>query len=75
METLSATAADFARCSLDKPAFVVAVDLVGGKTVHREIMIGGAASGGGRFATVGGADAVFVLPRTTVSALTASLTQ
>ena len=53
----------------------VAVDLAGGKTVHREIMIGGAASGGGRFATVGGADAVFVLPRTTVSALTASLTQ
>ena len=75
VETLSATAADFARCSLDKPAFVLAVDLVGGKTVHREIMIGGAASGGGRFATVGGADAVFVLPRTTVSALTASLTE
>jgi hypothetical protein len=75
VETLSATAGDFTRCGLDKPAFVVAVDLAGEKTVHREIVIGGAASGGGRFATVGGADAVFVVPRTTVSALTASLTE
>ena len=75
VETLSATSADFARCGLDKPAFVVAVDLVGENTVHREIVIGGAASGGGRFATVGGADAVFIVPRTTVAALTASLTE
>jgi len=75
VETLAATPADFARCGLDNPAFVVAVDLAGDKAVHREILIGSAASGGARFATVGGADAVFVLSRTTVAALTASLTE
>jgi len=73
VETLSATSGDFTRCGLDKPAFVVAIDLAGDNAVHREVVIGGAASGGGRFATVGGADAVFILPRTTIAALTASI--
>jgi len=75
VETLSATPATFARCGLDKPSFVVSVDLSGDTAVHREIILGGAASGGGRYATVGGADAVFIVPRTTVAALTASLTE
>ncbi len=75
VEKLSATSADFVRCGLDNPAFTVAVDLSGGKVLHREVVIGGAAPGGGRYATVGGADAVFVLSPSTVAALTASITE
>lgn len=75
VEALSATPAVFARCGLDKPAFVISADLSGDAALHREIILGGAASGGGRYATVGGADAVFIVPRTTVAALTASLTE
>lgn len=75
VEALSATQATFARCGLDNPAFTISVDLSGGAAVHREIMLGGAAPGGGRYAAVGGADAIFIVSRTTVAALTAPFTE
>ena len=40
-----------------------------------ELHPGAVAPGGGRYATVGGADAVFVLDRSTTSALMVSITE
>ena len=69
VETLAATADDLRRCGLDKPAFVLAVD------VRQNVLIGGTAPGGGRYATVGGADAVFVISRRTAADFTAPLAE
>jgi len=75
VEALAGTAEDFARCGLDAPAFTLAVELAGGTAVRRSIVLGGAAPGGGRYATSGGADAIFIVSRKTVAALTAPLTE
>lgn len=75
VETVAATPEDFRRCGLAAPAFVVSADLETERAVRRNVLIGGAASGGGRYATVGGADAVFVISRQTAAALTADVTE
>lgn len=75
VETLAATPEDFRRCGLQSPAFTVAVDFNGADTVRRNILLGGVAPGGGRYATVGGADTVFILSRATVTGLTAPITE
>ena len=75
VETVAATPADFKRCGLDTPACVVAVDVEAPGAARRNILLGGAASGGGRYATVGGADAVFVISKQTAAALTAELVE
>ena len=75
VETMAATPEDLRRCGLDVPALVIAVDFEGVNAVRRNLMLGAAAPGGGRYATVGGADAVFVLDRSTVSALMVSITE
>jgi hypothetical protein len=54
---------------------VVAVDVEAPGAARRNILLGGAASGGGRYATVGGADAVFVISKQTAAALTAELVE
>ena len=75
VETLAATADDLRRCGLDKPAFVLAVDVDAVDAVRQNVLIGGTAPGGGRYATVGGADAVFVISRRTAADFTAPLAE
>lgn len=69
---LKASAADLARYGLEKPFYTLAVDQEKEGAVRRNILIG-AETKGGRYATVGSSEAVFVLPKKTVSALTAGL--
>ena len=73
--SLAATADDLRRCGLDKPAFVLAVDVDAADAVRQNILIGGSAPGGGRYATVGGADAVFVISRRTATDFTTPLAE
>lgn len=75
VETMAATPEDLRRCGLDAPTLVVAVDFEGVDAVRRNLMLGATAPGGGRYATVGGADAVFVLDRSTTSTLMISITE
>ena len=75
VETLAATADDLRRCGLDKPAFVLAVDVDAADAVRQNVLIGGTAPGGGRYATVGGADAVFVISRRTAADFTTPLAE
>lgn len=58
---LKVTADDLSVYGLDAPALTVAVDFDREDSVRRNILVGGATKGG-RFATVGASDAVFVLP-------------
>ena len=75
VETVAATPADFRRCGLDAPVCVVTVDVETAGTSRRNILLGGATSGGGRYATAGGVDAVFVVSKQTAAALMADLTE
>lgn len=75
VETMAATPEDLRRCGLGEPALVIAVDFEGQDAVRRNLMLGAVAPGGGRYATVGGADAIFVLDRSTTSALMVSITE
>ena len=76
VETVAATPADFQRCGLDAPACVVTVDVeTTDVTTRRNILLGGVTSGGGRYATVGGVDAVFIVSKQTAAALMSDLTE
>ncbi len=75
VETVAASPDDLRRCGLDAPSLVIAIDFEGTTAVRRNLMLGGPAPGGGRYATVGGADAVFVLDRATVANLMISITE
>ena len=75
VETVAATPADFRRCGLDKPACIVTIDVETTGNARRNVLLGGATSGGGRYATVGGADAVFVVSKQTAAALMTDLTE
>ncbi len=69
---LKVTPEDLHLYELESPRWTVAVDTARAGVLRRNILIGGSAQGG-RFATLGSSDAVFVLPDKTVSALTAPL--
>ncbi len=75
VENLDATPEDFKRCGLLRPAFTIAVDVDAADAVRRNLLLGAAASGGGRYATAGGADAIFIVPRDVVGRLTVPLTK
>lgn len=75
VETVAATPDDFRRCGLDSPHLTIAVDFEDANAVRLSLQLGGAAAGGGRYATVGGADAVFILSRAVVQELTVKLTE
>ncbi len=62
---LKVTAGDLQAYGLDNPTLTVAIDRTSEDTVRRNILIGGIAPGG-RYATVGASDAIFVLPEETV---------
>lgn len=71
---LKVSAPDLAEYGLDAPRLVIAVDQERSDAVRRNILVGGEAADG-RFATVGSADAVFVLSREAVEALSAPLVE
>jgi hypothetical protein len=68
---LKVSASDLKAFGLDSPRISVAVDVEGGS--RRNILIGDTTDGGA-FATLGAADAVFILPARTESVLEAPIT-
>ena len=58
---LKVTAGDLSAYGLDNPRLTVAIDLAREDSTRRNILVGDRTNGG-RFATVGASDAVFVLP-------------
>lgn len=75
VETVAATPDDFRRCGLDQPTLAIAIDFEQADAVRRNLLLGGAAASGGRYATVGGADAVFILSRAIVQELSVKITE
>jgi len=69
---LKVSAADLAGYGLEDPFLTIAVDQDAGDGVRRNILLGGKTSGG-RFATVGSSDAVFVISSSDVESLSARL--
>lgn len=62
---------DFRRCGFDRPSFTFTFELDDPSSSLRTLLLGAAAPGGGRYATIGGLDdASFVLSAATVSILT-----
>jgi len=72
VEKLKVQASDLDAYGLDTPFLTVAVDRDSEEAVRRNIIIG-KPTAGGRFATVGSADAVFVLSDETVANLSAEI--
>ena len=72
VERLKVAASDLGGYGLDRPAFSLAVDQQAENAVRKNILIGGRADGG-RYATVGSSDAVFVISEDEVERLSAPL--
>lgn len=68
VEKLNVAAAELDDYGLDKPFLTLAIDQDSDTAVRRNILVGKKAKDG-RFATTGSADAVFVLPESTVDRL------
>ena len=66
---LRVAASEVGNFGLENPSLKIAVDPLGEGAVRRNILIGSKAPDGGYYATVGSADAVFVLSPETVRAL------
>ena len=75
VETVAATPDDLRRCGLDVPELTIAIDFEQADSTRRNLLLGGVAAGGGRYATVGGADAVFILSRAVVQELTVTIAE
>ena len=69
VESLSPTPDDRRRFGFDSPFAVITIDMSSGESLRKNLVIG-ARTGGGRYATVGGTDAVFALSASTAEALT-----
>ena len=72
IEKLAVVAADLDDYGLDTPFLTVAIDHDSDETIRRNILIG-KKTRGGRFATIGSSDAIFVISDATVSRLSASI--
>lgn len=70
--TLKATVADLSQYGLEVPRYTLSVDQDRAESVRRNILIGDATEDGS-FATIGSAEAVFILSAQTVSVLMAPL--
>ena len=75
VERLKASAAELASFGLDCPSLRLAVDLDRADAVRRNVLVGARTSDGGSYATVGAADAIFVIPPDAVEALSAPLVE
>lgn len=69
---LKVSAEDLSRYGLEQPSHTLSVDQEKEGAVRRNVFIGNETKGG-RFATVGSSEAIFILPTKTVSVLTAPL--
>ena len=72
IERLRVSAADLDDYGLDRPFLMVAIDQEGSESVRRNIIIG-KKTAGGRFATIGSSDAVFVIGEAELAALSANI--
>lgn len=72
VERLKADSASIDDYGLDRPYLTIAIDPVTEEAVRRNLIIGAVAAGGGRYATVGSSDSVFVISDSAVSTLAAS---
>ena len=72
VEAVKSSASEIARYGLEKPFCTIAIDVEKEGASRKNILIGGKADGG-RFATIGSSDAIFVISRKTVSVLTEDL--
>lgn len=70
VETIVLRAKDFERCGFAHPAYTISFELTDGVSPLRRMLIGSATPNGDRYATIGGIDAVFMLPASVVSVLT-----
>ena len=70
VEVVVLRAEDFARCGFNHPAYTISFELSDGSSSLKRMLIGSVAPEGGRYAMVGGLDAVFVLSAPVVSVLT-----
>ena len=66
VEKIKASAADLDDYGLDRPFLTIAVDQDREGAVRRNLLIGGPAGKGGRYATIGSADAIFVISEKSV---------
>jgi len=71
IERLKVAANELAVYGLEKPSFVIAVDPEAAGAIRRNLLIG-EATAGGRFATVGASEAVFVISNETLARLSAA---
>ncbi len=71
---LSSSTADLSRFGLETPFYTISIDQEKSGAIRRNLFIG-AKTKDGRYATIGSAEAVFVLPEKTVSALVAPLVE
>ena len=69
VETTVLRSEDFVRCGFNLPAYTISFELNDDVSSLRRMLIGAATPEGGRYATIGGLDAVFVLPASVVSIL------
>ena len=72
VENLRASASALSRYGLDSPRLVLAIDRGDEGSVRRNILVG-APTAGGNYATVGSADAIFVISHSAVNALMSQL--
>lgn len=74
--TLAGGPEELGRYGLEKPTYTLTVDLVDGRAIRCNILLGAvAAEDGTRYATMGRAEAIFTVSPATVSVLTAPLTE
>ena len=71
-EKLKVLAADLDDYGLDKPSLTIAIDQEVDAAVRRNIMVGKKTKGG-RFATIGASDAVFVIGDEVLNRLSADI--
>lgn len=75
VEKLKVSASGLSAYGLDRPVVRLAVDLDRANAIRRNILIGARTPDGGHYATVGAADAVFVVSSEVVGALSAPLVE
>lgn len=73
IEKLKVSAADLSTYGLDDPTLTLSIDQDREDAVRRNIIIGNQSPGGGRYATVGSSDAVFVISDRVADTLSSSV--
>ena len=75
VENLNPARGDFVRHGLAPAVFTISADVASENALRHTLMLGNAAPGGGRYATAGGVDAIFIISREMAAELTIPLTE